>query len=296
MREIIEKMNSAYGISPDRRTIYSSVDVLIDLGYDISTYDDNGVGYYLKQRLFEPGEVRLLMDAVYSFPFLPPKHTEDLIAKLQKLLSANERKRFKSLSIARQEIKTPNRQVFWNIEQLDEAISKKVKVSFTYLHYDLNKELVPRRDEKYTVNPYGMVFHNENYYLICVKDNKDNVSMYRIDRMKDIEVTDCGLDPREAGFDPKKFTEQAVYAYCGKPELIVMKCSREILDHIIDKYGFDVHIRELDDKNLEIALTASPEGVKFWALQYLPYVEVTSPQWLRDEIIKSLKSNPYINI
>ena len=296
MREIIAKMSSDYGLCPDRRTIYSSVAVLMDLGYDISTYEDNGVGYYLKQRLFESGEVRLLMDAVYSFPCLPSKHTEDLIEKLQRPLSIYERKRFKHLTIARPEMKTPNRQVFWNIEQLDEAISKKVKVQFTYLHYDLSKELVPRREEKYTVNPYGMVFNNENYYLVCVKDNKDKVSMYRIDRMRDIEITDCELDPRESGFDPKKSTEQAVYAYSGEPELIVMICKRSVLDHVIDKYGTDIHIREVDEENLQICFTVSPNGVKFWALQYLPYVEVVSPQWLRDEIIESVKENPYLKL
>jgi len=32
MREILSKMNSEYGICPDRRTIYNSVAVLMDLG------------------------------------------------------------------------------------------------------------------------------------------------------------------------------------------------------------------------------------------------------------------------
>lgn len=193
-------------------------------------------------------------------------------------------------------MKTPNRQVFWNVEQLDEAISKKVKVRFTYLHYDLSKELVPRREEKYAVNPYGMMFNNENYYLICVKDNKDKVSMYRIDRMRDIEITECELDPQGPGFNLKKSTEQAVYAYSGEPEHIVMICKRLVLDHVIDKYGTDIHIKEIDDENHEICFSVSPKGVKFWALQYLSYVEVVSPQWLREEIIESVKANPYPKI
>lgn len=125
MREIIKRMKADYGISPDRRTIYSSISLLIDMGFDISTYKDNGIGYYIEQRLFEISEVRLLMDAVYSFSCLPPKHTEDLIKKLQKLLSIHERKHFEHLTVVRSEKKTANRQVFWNIEQLDKAISKK---------------------------------------------------------------------------------------------------------------------------------------------------------------------------
>lgn len=296
MREIIDRFTADYGISPDRRTIYSLIAVLKDLGCDISDYEENGVGYYLRQRLFEPGEIRLLMDAVYSFPFVPPKHTEDLVEKLQYHLSIYERKRFRHLTLSKPYIKTSNRQVFWSIEQLDEAISKKVKVKFTYLCYNLDKQLVPRRHETYTVNPYGTVFTNENYYLVCIKENKEKVSLYRIDRMRDIVITDYELDPCCEDFDPQKSIEQAVYAYSGEPEQIVMHCDREIIDHVIDKYGTDIEIKELDDAKLEVCFTVPPNGVKFWALQYLPHVEIISPKWLREEIVECIRSNPYIKI
>ena len=53
MREIIAKMQSLYGIKIDRRTVYGAVALLIELGYDISLYEDNGVGYYLRSRELE---------------------------------------------------------------------------------------------------------------------------------------------------------------------------------------------------------------------------------------------------
>ena len=86
MREIIAKMQSLYGIKIDRRTVYGAVALLIELGYDISLYEDNGVGYYLRERELEPSEVLLLTDAVYSFPFIPARQTEQLVQKLQKQL------------------------------------------------------------------------------------------------------------------------------------------------------------------------------------------------------------------
>ena len=36
MGKIIKKMENAYGIKPDRRTIVSGIDTLIVLGYEIS--------------------------------------------------------------------------------------------------------------------------------------------------------------------------------------------------------------------------------------------------------------------
>ena len=90
MREIIAKMQSLYGIKIDRRTVYGAVALLIELGYDVSLYEDNGVGYYLRDRELEPSEVLLLTDAVYSFPFIPARQTEQLVQKLQKQLSVHQ--------------------------------------------------------------------------------------------------------------------------------------------------------------------------------------------------------------
>ena len=145
MQEIIAKMKAVYSLEVDRRTVYSSVDLLKELGYDISDYKDNGVGYYLRERDFETSEIRLLMDAVYSYQAIPTSQTEKLIAKLQKLLNSHERKQYRSLKIVKTDRKTRNAEVFLNIEILDEAIQRKNKVKFTYLDYGLDKNLKPRR-------------------------------------------------------------------------------------------------------------------------------------------------------
>lgn len=209
MREIIGKMQSLYGIKIDRRTVYGAVALLIELGYDISIYEDNGVGYYLRSRELEQSEVLLLTDAVYSFPFIPAKQTEQLVQKLQKQLSVHQRKRYRYLTISRQDRKTDNRQVFWNIEQLDEAIAQKKKVRLGYLHYGLDKK--QHETKTYTLSPYEMVYMNERYYLICVPDHAPNTRLYRIDRMKDIQILD---DPRSEAV-ARQEAQNAVYAYVG---------------------------------------------------------------------------------
>lgn len=147
--------------------MYSAVALLTNLGYEISTYEENGIGYYLKGRTFDPSEIHLLMDAVCSFSFLPARHSQELMKKLQKQLSVYQRRQHRPLTIVQDEKKTDNRQVFWNIEQLDEAVSAKKQVRFTYMEYGMDKKLHPRREKPYIVNPYGMVYMNEYYYLNC---------------------------------------------------------------------------------------------------------------------------------
>ena len=71
-------------------------------------------------------------------------------------------------------------------------------------------------------------------------------------------------------------------------------CDRAILDDVIDRFGTEVQIREHDENTFTAGFTAPPRGVKFWALQYLPRVEVVEPAWLREEIIESLMQNRYL--
>lgn len=290
MKEIQSKMSAVYGIKPDRRTVYSAVALLCDMGYDISDYEDNGVGYYLRSRDFEQPEVMLLTDAVHAFRFIPAKQSEQLIEKLQKQLSVHQRKKYRHLTVARQEMKTDNRQVFLNLEIFDEAITAKKQVSFIYLDYGLDKKLHPRREKAYIVNPYGLTYTNEHYYLMCNYDGYDGTSFYRLDLIKDVKQLETDISRKP---ENKNEVKDAVYAFSGKPEPVRMVCDKSILKDVIDRFGTGIHVAEKDENSFSVSFTAPPKGIKFWALQYLPYAEVTEPKWLRKEIVDSIKENKY---
>ena len=294
--EIISKLDHLYGLKPDRRTIYSAFDTLIGLGYEISLYKDNGKGYYLLDRPFEPSEAHLLSDAICTFPVISERQTAHLMGKIQSLVSVYERKQIKNLTVLRSDQKTVNKNVFYNIEVLDEAIEKKVKVKFDYFDYGVDKQLHKRREKKYTVNPYGMVYCNEHYYLICIMARQVNLSMYRIDRIQNIEITDYALDEREKDFDPQAAVRSTVYAYTGKIETVVLKVDPKKLNDVIDKFGSNITIVEEEDGRLRITLKASLSGMKYWALQYLAHVEVLEPVGLREEIVEALNNNPYFDV
>ena len=291
MKDILTKMNILYGLKPDRRTVYSAMSLLNDLGYDISLYDENKEGYYLRSRDIESSEILLLCDAVYSFPFISARQSEQLIKKLQSQVSVHKRKRYRHLKLVNRERKTDNKQVFLNIEELDEAISLKKKVSFTYLKYDLGKNLIPRRERKYIVNPYQMVYMNEHYYLVCNYCGYNDTSFYKIDRMRDIEILREDID---RPLENNKEIENAIYAFAGEPEEVIMHCSKYVIDDVIDKFGASVSLTNKDDETFVARVKVSPKGMKYWAMQYMQYVEVIQPQWLRDEIVEIVKNNRYL--
>ena len=68
---------------------------------------------------------------------------------------------------------------------------------------------------------------------------------------------------------------------------------RTVLDDVLDRFGTDIQIFERDEQTFTAVLTTPPRGVRFWALQYLSFVEVAEPAWLRQEIIESIGQNWY---
>ena len=292
MREIISKMKVIYGITIDRRTVYGLIDELNLLDYDISTYQENNVGYYLRSRTFEPSEVRLLTDRVYSMGFIPQKQADSLIDKLQSTLSTYNRRRYRHIRAARIQ-KQENAELFWTIEQLDEAIEKDYMVMFDYYDYQVDKTLVPRRDKKYLVNPYQMVCANEKYYLVCNYDKYENISHYRIDLMKNLEIVPQKRKPLPKDFNLNEYSDSLVYMFDGKREEVEIICDNIMAGEVIERFGMDVRMVRIDENQFRLCLNAPPLGLKFWALQYLPYCEVVRPLWLRDEIKKSIKMNRY---
>lgn len=293
MGEIISKIEQLYGLKPDRRTIYSALETLVELGYDISFYKENGKGYYIRDRHLEVSEAHLLSDAVCAFPFISERQTSQLLKKIQSLVSVHDRRNIKNLTVIRADQKTINKQVFYNIEMLDEAIEKKMKVTFDYYDYGVDKQLHKRREKKYKVNPYGLVYSNEHYYLVCIMSRQENASMYRLDRMQNIEITDIPLDARDDGFEPHTVAKDAVYAHTGKTERIEMLVDKKIINDVIDKFGSDVLISE-DEDRLRVTISASLKGMRYWAMQYLEAVEIIEPISLRNEILELLKNNRYV--
>ena len=156
------------------------------------------------------------------------------------------------------------------------------------MHYGYDKRQHPTAT--YTLSPYEMVYTNEHYYLICVPDHDPHTRLYRIDRMADIRILD---EPRSETPAQKQEAQDAVYAFVGAPERVVLHCDRAVLDDVLDRFGTDIQVFERDEQTFTAVLTTPPRGVRFWALQYLSFVEVAEPAWLRQEIIESIGQNWY---
>ena len=153
----------------------------------------------------------------------------------------------------------------------------------------------PRRDREYIVNPYQIVANNGRFYLICNYDKYNNIAHYRIDQMTDVRMLPEKIKPMKEvpevahGLNLPKHMAEHVYMFSGEAVDVVMLADKDQMTELVDWFGTDFRIMEEIDGKLKIRVRMNPKAMKFWALQYGPYVEVLQPAALREEIAEIVK-------
>ena len=284
--DIIKKLSNDYEIDIDRKTVARDVTVLMDSGFDIIKRGNYGV--YLGLRDFEEGELRFLIDAIYSSR--STKYAKELVEKLTKDHSVYEKTRYKYLEKIDDGSRTDNKQLFLTIEILDEAISKGKKVEFQYNAYGIDKKLKPKREGKtYIINPYYMVNNHGKYYLVCNSDKYDNLSNYKIECISNVKVLDADAKPIKSlpgqeRFSIKEYMKEHIYMVAGKSVLAKIKIDNENrINDIVSWFGDKISITATND-GIFASVTVNEESLIYWALQYGEHVEIVEPQSTRERI------------
>ena len=230
---------------------------------------------------------------------IPYNDCKKLIKKLEKLSNKYFKAKVKHICTL-PENKTANKQLFYTIEILDEAISKEKKVKFHYAEYGTDKKLHNRTDndgkmKDYIINPYQIVATNGRYYLVCNNDKFDNLANYRVDRIMDIELLNDYAKPKrdvkgaEYGFNLSKHMQEHIYMFSGQGTTVQFIAEKYIISDIIDYFGEDVKFSNETEDKITVTATVNEQDMYFWALQYALQVKVISPQSLVDDIKNDLQ-------
>jgi predicted DNA-binding transcriptional regulator YafY len=268
-------------------------------GKETAEENDIRTGFYL-EREFSDSELRLLIDSVLYSSYIPSSQCADLVKKLEHLSNRYFQNRCRYIDRG-QNSQAGNSELFLNIELLDEAISRKKKVTFHYLEYQTDKKLHKRRRSdgsirSYLISPYQMVIREGKYYLICNYEDHDNVANYRIDRITDLEITEEEVRPFSklkwsAGGDLTVYMKNHPYMVASGIVHAKLWVSRSAIGDLIDTFGCDVNFEESrEEPGGVIASFDNTElAVIEFAKRMMPRVKVISPDTAKNHILEDIQ-------
>ena len=290
MTDIIEAL-SEEGITAERKSIYADISALNEFGYDI-VKDNEGKAcvYKLVERDFEIAELKLLVDAVQSSKFITESKSNKLIKKIEGLASNNEAKSLHRQVYVANRIKTTNESVYYNVDDIQKAISENHKVSFQYFQWNPNKEKELRHNGmRYEISPWALTWDDENYYMVGYDSKERKIKHYRVDKMLKIEIM---ADSKREGKALFKDMDMAVYSkkifgmFGGVEETVVLECKNGISGVIIDRFGTEVDIikRAADSFTVRVNVQISPQFLG-WVFSLGENIKIISP----DSVIKRMR-------
>lgn len=294
--EICKRLK-AYGIEAERKSVCRDINTLIDSGYDILLCEDNKRGYYMASREFEDWELKVLIDALWQAKFLPYQDTKSITDRIYKLASSESRRMLNSVTPVRSYVKSNNMWIKINIDTLLHAIRQEKKVCFKYTYTDTDKNKKLRRDGGlYVVNPYSLVWQNEHYYLIGNYDEYDNLSYYRLDRIKEIQISNEPIKPadvilgKNADTKIEAYVVQSIYQYGGEKIHLVIEVHEYMADTLIDYFGKDITFNKSGNDLYRVSVQVfNGEGLYFWLLQHGEHIRVIEPESVRYKLLEKIK-------
>ena len=274
-KDIIRLLEENYQLEIARKALGNVLRELEELDYDICYKN----GYYLDERQFTKSELHFLIDSVLADTTMTRLQNRELLEKLLGKESAYVKRGFTHVHTVSQLSHGDNPEFFLCIELIQEAIEKNCKVSFDYYSYGLDLQLHKRRERPYVVNPYEMMVSNTHYYLIGNYDAYDDISHYRIDKIRNVKILEASrkavtqLPECRNGFEYPRHLTEHMYMFAGASEHVKIKFKNCIVDQIVDWFGKECRIEQIDHMYSYLFVKVNRNALNYWLKQYDEFAE-----------------------
>ncbi|WP_404456089.1 WYL domain-containing protein [Virgibacillus necropolis] len=292
--ELSEKLRNTTGdpMTVDHRTLKRDLEILDELDFEIVKNKGKfGKIYYSHQgRLFETYQLRLMVDAILSARFITTNEKKKLIKKMKQLTSKQIGKTLPEPILFSQSTNADYDLVKLNIDCVHRAISEGKVLNYKYGKYNVEKEFeFHRKGEYYHVEPYALIWQNDFYYLIGYFEETEEIRHYRLDRIRDIEVSEQSF-VKSKDFHLQEYINQSFHMFAGEEIWIKIRFHLELVNVVLDRFGKEADIKKIDDEHFVLATKAKLSGGLInWILTWGNQAKVLSPDHLVDRVKDKIK-------
>lgn len=297
MQDILVHMELA-GYTSSADSIFRYIEQLKnELHVDVISSRGRNASYFIGSRLLEKEELKLIVDSINASNFIEKSIAEKMVNKLQATMSIYDAEELNRSVLGINNAKAENKRILYNVNLIQEALAKGVQISFDYMMWDANKNLIKKSDTPYTINPWTLIWSKDRYYLygydIIEKNGKLNERHYRVDKLDNIQLL---KEPRKGErqfqtFNADTYVSRRMGMFSGKEQLITVKIPDTLIGAFIDQFGKNITIKKEQNNTLVVRFKAVASVILLGWLLGLRYVEVLEPQNVRDDMMNLLKQN-----
>lgn len=282
-------MLEAEGIACDRRTLSEDIDALNANGFEVLHRRTRYAKlYYIVDRQFDLAEVKILIDAIQAASFITKHKTEALTDKVASLAGSHKAAALKGNLVTFNTRKHTNEAIYYSVDALETALQQKSRTSFHYFDLNEHNERVYRKEgDRYIVNPVGLVYHEDNYYLVTYHETHDATVNYRVDRMANVQVEQTPVAEQAIALTDELgvYTERVFKMFNGPRATVELQFDRKLIDAVHDKFGEGVEIiaskREMCSAKVEVLVSPVFLG---WCFQFGKSMKILSPDIVAAEM------------
>lgn len=275
-----------------RKTVKDDIDVLVGEGFDVVTVRGRNNSFFLGTRKFELPEVKLLIDAVSSSRFISAKKSETLINKLTDIVSRHQAEKVCRHLYTAEHVKADNKQIYYIVDAVTDAINEGKKIRFQYFDYDGKKEKCLRHDgAEYSVSPYALVWDDSHYYMCGYSDAKQMIVNYRVDRMCNTEIKDEKAVALPEGFSMDDYVRKQFHMFAGDETEVVLECRDDMMKYIIDQFGEEVETRKVSEDTFQAKVHVADSPTFYgWVFPFEGKIQIVEPEEIREKYRSMVKA------
>lgn len=286
--EILDYLKQ-HDVPANEKTLRGDIQLLQDLGLDIVKIVSRPNLFFWGERQFEMPELRLLIDAVSSSRFITKKKSSALSKKLMQLASVHQRKELRRNIQATNRVKSENESIYYSVNTVNEAISRRKKIRFQYTEYNPDlKETLRGGGEIYELSPYALLWNEDYYYVVGWSEKHNNVSVFRVDRLYQPEMTNEKIAKRPTDFSLDDYSKPIFDMFEG-PERVEVKLEvrNDLAKYIVDRFGTRLKTERISDDKFTVLVEVSLSPTFYgWIFQFDGGIRILSPEKAVNEIMK----------
>lgn len=290
--EISEKLQQ---INPnmtfDHRTIKNDLEVLDQMDFEIvkNRGKYGKILYSHQARTFEVYQLRLMVDAILSARFITTNEKNNLINKIKKLTSEYIAKTLPEPIVFSPSANMDYDSVKLNIDIVHRAVANRKVITYQYGRYNVNKAFEYSRDGKwYNVEPYALIWQHDFYYLIGRYLETDEMRHYRLDRIRNIEITNNTF--KKEPFELQAYVDKSFHMFAGEDIRVKIRFSNRLINVVLDRFGLHADIYKDGEDHFILSTKAKlSDGLINWILTWGNEAKVMSPDHLVDSVKEKIE-------